>query len=99
MGNTQALDQLKWLDKDIPDYIDEPPLKQSESADLVCKEHTTDVEWLEKHFSDESEDEFEGWNLCSLANVAYISLNSPEPYCSIAEGMRLKFINWYKSNH
>jgi hypothetical protein len=102
MGNTLAIDgmidQLKWLDKDIPDYIDESPLKQSESADQICREHATNLEFLEHQFMDD-ECSYSEWNLCSLANIAYISLNAPEPYRSKAEEMRLGFIEWYRSNH
>jgi hypothetical protein len=105
MGNTLevagTVDQLQWMNRDISNYIDESPLKQSESADLVCKGNATDLEFLERQMgsrsTQHSEDKFDRWNLCSLANTAYLSLNSPEPYCSRAEESRSRFVDWYKS--
>lgn len=71
-------------------------------ADIICRNNATNLEFLEQQFTDEQLDRdptSRTLNPTSMGNVAYIIINSPEPYKEKAKIMLDKIIELDKKNY
>jgi hypothetical protein len=72
-----------------------PLEKQAQYADAVCRQHCRDHFTLEESLGNADPadlSQYKNFNLASVGNLAYIALNSPEPYATHA----LDLLNGFK---
>ena len=71
----------------------------SSYVDPVCVSRCTDLEFLKDQINKNKDGEecFSKWNISSLGNVAYLSLNAPCPYNQYYSNLLKSFKNWKKN--
>lgn len=84
----------------LDEVIDLPIDRQAEFCDSICVDLVSKNPNLVKfQLPDTHNPHFEMWNVCSVGNLAYVSLNHPDPGCRVESACLLeRYRIWYNSH-